>query len=376
MINRLMIQRLAGKRIWVMAKGYAPDEGGQQSYARQVAAAYARLGGAVTVLTQTSAGPRDEEQEGVRLIDLGPGKGAWVPFRWIAAVKALEKSERHPDLCHATTWRTSIPPLACGIPYVTTFHGREFMRAGGAAGMALTAVMRRARLLVAVSHYSASLLRPKMARAHIDPARLVVAWNGCTTTPLPRVAARPGDPLRIMTLCRLEPRKNLLAAVQAVEQVIARGHAVEYIICGRGPDQAAIAQHIARSPASASIRMAGYVSDEDARALHARSDIFLHPQIALDDGRDFEGFGLAVADAMRAGCVAIVGREGGSAELVTQGKSGFIVNGREPDEIARIIIGLATDDARLSALSAASVERSMLFDWDRHVGALLERADL
>jgi len=78
----------------------------------------------------------------------------------------------------------------------------------------------RARLLVAVSHYSASLLRPKMARAHIDPARLVVAWNGCTTTPLPRVAARPGDPLRIMTLCRLEPRKNLLAAVQAVEQVV------------------------------------------------------------------------------------------------------------------------------------------------------------
>ena len=53
-------ERLANKRVWVMAKGFSPDEDGQQTYAEQVALAYARLGAKVIVVTQTRLGPRDE----------------------------------------------------------------------------------------------------------------------------------------------------------------------------------------------------------------------------------------------------------------------------------------------------------------------------
>jgi phosphatidylinositol alpha-1,6-mannosyltransferase len=368
--------RLAGKRLWVMAKGFAPDEGGHQTYAEQVALAYARLGAAVTVVTQTSAGPRRADHRGLDLLDIGPGKGISVPFRWRRALMGLMAEAGRPDFCHGTTWRTSLPPLMCGLPVATTFHGREFIYASGLSRMLLNQVLRRANPLLVVSHHSAAQLRHRLAEIGLEAKAPIVAWNGCAMAPLPRPEQRRPGPLRIMTLCRLEPRKNVAMAIRAVGLLAQRGHRVDYVICGRGPDRERLAAAVRDLPEGANIRLAGYVSHEEARLLHRESDVFLHPQIAMDGGRDFEGFGIAIADAMRAGCIPVAGREGGSAELVEEGVSGFVVDGRQVESIAAALEALADDPERVARMSEAAIARSRLFEWDGHVATLLDHAGL
>ncbi len=169
--------RLQGKSVWVMAKGYLPDEGGMQTYSRAVAEAYAALGASVTVFTRTSAGPRDTRIGPVRVVDVGPKRGLPMHLRIARALRAERRQHGTPLLVHGTTWKTSIVPMALGLPFVTTFHGREMFRAKGWKLKLLSRIAHRAQRVVTVSHYTAEMLGQRIPQLQRPP---VVAWNGVT----------------------------------------------------------------------------------------------------------------------------------------------------------------------------------------------------
>jgi glycosyltransferase involved in cell wall biosynthesis len=360
--------QLEGKSVWVMAKGFAPDEGGHQTYAEQVALAYARLGAQVTVFGQTSAGPRHTQLGPLTLIDIGAGKSPMVPLRLIAALRRETKMSRLPDLVHATTWRTAIPAMLSGFRPVVTFHGREFMFAAGAMRYAMNTVIARARRLVAVSYYSAERLKERMAGFDIAP---IVAWNGTTVRPI--VAERCDDPVILLSICRLEPRKNILNAVQAAALLRDRGYHFTYYICGRGPDTNNIAALIDALQLESHVKMLGFVSNDRVAELYGEASIFVHPQLSVDNDRDFEGFGIVIADAMQAGCAVVIGNSGGAPELVEDGVSGIIVDGKNTPNIADQIGSLLDDTDGRKAIGVAAHRRAQsAFSWDRHIALILD----
>ncbi len=352
-----------------MAKGYTPDEGGMQTYARSVAESYAALGARVILFTQTSAGPRDTDIGPVRVIDIGPGKSPAIPFRFLRAMRFVMKRKGKPDFIHATTWRTSVPPMLLGLPYVTSFHGREFMYPTGLALAVMRRVARKAERIIAVSHYSAAQLSKRL-HGKVNP---VVAWNGITRG----LNERREQPTReriplVLSLCRLEPRKNIAAAIEAAAVSKDRGLAFHYVICGRGPEEQALADLIKRFGLEQHVTMAGFVEQARAEQLYRDADIFIHPQITADRGRDFEGFGIAIADAMLSGCAVIVGKDGGSAELVRDEESGLVVDGNSPAEVSQALAHLLTDaDLRERIGKVGAMRASTLFRWDRHVQIVL-----
>lgn len=364
--------RLAGQRVWVMAKGYAPDEGGMQTYARGVAEAYAALGAEVTVFSQTSLGPRDERVGAVRLIDIGAGKSISVPFRLRGLLMRERDAKGGPALLHATTWRTSIPPLLARLPFITTFHGREFMYGGRATAAVLRLIARRARHCVVVSGYSAARL---MERIPTLPAPPIVAWNGTAICPDPPEADAgvtfDSVPL-ILSLCRLEPRKNILNAVEAAALCRDRGLHFRFVISGRGPDLEAVRTLVAKRDLGSHVEVAGRVEDARAKALYHAADIFLHPQSTIDKGRDFEGFGIAIADAMLVRCAVIAGQDGGPAELIENGKDGLLVDGNDPDAIAAAMETLLRDAEQRTALGDSARDKAMGCTWLRHVETILD----
>lgn len=362
---------LTGLRIWVMAKGYAPDEGGMQTYARGVAEAYARAGAAVTVFTQTSVGPRRERIGAVMLVDVGAGKSPLVPFRFLSAMRRERKLTGAPDYTHATTWRTSVPPMLMGLSYVTSFHGREFMYGEGTTLAVMRRVARRARGFLAVSHYSAGRLAARLGPGFPEPQ---VAWNGLSDEPDPDApppakysAAHRGIPL-IFSLCRLEARKNIAGAVRACGVARDAGHLFRYVIGGRGPELDAIIRLVRELRLEDCIEVAGFVESKRVEQLYREADIFLHPQIEVDDGRDFEGFGIAIADAMVTGTAVIAGIEGGARELIEDGIDGFSVDGRDPDAVSRALDRLLREPALRDSIGKAARARALsLFTWDRHI---------
>jgi glycosyltransferase involved in cell wall biosynthesis len=360
---------MQGRSVWVMAKGYTPDEGGMQTYARSVAETYARRGAQVTVFTQTSAGPRAGLAGPVRLVDIGPGRSPLVPLRMLRAIRAELRLNGRPDLLHATTWRTSILPMWLGLPFITTFHGREFMYAPGPSRLLMARVARKAIRAVAVSHYTAQALARRVPGMPRPP---VVAWNGVTAGIVRRRQHAESDVPRILSLCRFEPRKNLRAAVEAAAACHREGLRFHFTMAGRGEEYAAIRELVTRHGLEGVIDMPGFVDQQRALQLYGEADIFIHPHITCDGERDFEGFGIAIADAMYAGAAVIAGRDGGSRELIEDGVSGLSVDGRDQSAVTGALRRLLQDSRLRRSIAAAGAERAAReFSWDQHVEKIL-----
>lgn len=363
---------LKGRSVWVLAKGYAPDEGGMQTYARSVAEAYAALGADVTVVTQTSIGPRRTRIEGVDILDLGPDRTPMALWKFYQALRLLEIREGLPDFVHATTWRTAVPVMLRDLPYIVTFHGREFMRAHGLNLIMMRRVAREAEQRIAVSAYTARQLERKLSLPRLA---VTIAWNGVTPG-LRYAAVRENDdgPPVILSLCRLEPRKNIRAAVLAAVQCRDAGLPFRLVICGRGPEEKAIAKLVEEHGLGDRVELAGYVDQPRAQHLYESADIFLHPQIAMENGRDFEGFGIAIADAMYCGQAVIAGSDGGPSELVTHGRTGLLVEGSDGEAVASALFRLLADASLRQRMGQAAADHARRhFCWNRHVEIILGR---
>lgn len=365
--------RLDGQHVWVMAKGYAPDEGGMQSYAQGVAEAYAAAGANVTVFGQSAAGPRREQVGPAFLVDVGPGKSARVPLQLLKAMRHQQREIGKPLFVHGTTWRTSLLPLLLSLPYVTTFHGREFMAGGRLAQRIMLHIALRAEEIVAVSRYSAARLQERLGPASPDP---LVLWNGTSVTVMDSGEPAPTDtvaPVMIVSLCRLEERKNIAACVRACAKLKQEGFTFCYLIGGRGPEYELIRSLVAEHRLHGEVEVLGRVDSKRLTDLYRDADIFLHPQIAINDERDFEGFGITIADAMVHKAAVIAGKAGGPADIIEHGVTGLLVDGEDHASLmAALRLMLSDAGNRKRMAENAWRHATTCFRWDRHVAGILD----
>jgi glycosyltransferase involved in cell wall biosynthesis len=70
-------------------------------------------------------------------------------------------------------------------------------------------------------------------------------------------------------------------------------------------------------------------------------------------------------EALAAGCAIVTTRVGGVADCVVDGVNGSVVDTLDPDPIARAVLAIVNDPARLAAMRAEARERAALFSIDR-----------
>ena len=123
--------------------------------------------------------------------------------------------------------------------------------------------------------------------------------------------ARPlPAPVTFLTASRLSPEKKIEVALQALEQLVAEGFDLRYVIAGDGPfadhlkAQAAALPHMRERT-----RFAGWTSGEALRELFCKSDIFLLPSAS-------EGIPKVILEAMAAALPVISTRVGGIPDLI------------------------------------------------------------
>src|SRR5439155_16806403 len=104
---------------------------------------------------------------------------------------------------------------------------------------------------------------------------------------------------------------------------------------------------MARNPAIKmrleSVRELGYAE------VYGKSSVLVHPSVS-------EGFGYVVAEAMASGIPVIVTRNTGSAELVVDGKNGYVVPARDPGAIRDRLAHLASHPAVTREMGRAARE--------------------
>ena len=76
-----------------------------------------------------------------------------------------------------------------------------------------------------------------------------------------------------------------------------------------------------------------------------------------------ESFGLVALEAAACGIPVVAAAVGGLRTLVDHGRTGYLVEGREPADYASHVAALLEDPASATEMAAAAAERSWSYTW-------------
>jgi glycosyltransferase involved in cell wall biosynthesis len=202
---------------------------------------------------------------------------------------------------------------------------------GGLRRVASRWIMRRARTLVTNSEYSLGEIERNMP---IPPERVRVVHHGVRD----RLGAPPGEKEREALTVGAINRSTLVQKGQIpfVESAKLLPD-VRFTFAGKWLDDAV---EELRARAGSNVEFTGWLPEEELQAAYRRAAVYVQAS-------RHEGFGLAVAEAMLAGCVPVVMNVTAMPEVV--GDAGVLIESQEPEEVAdgvRRALDLGPDAAR------------------------------
>jgi len=107
------------------------------------------------------------------------------------------------------------------------------------------------------------------------------------------------------------------------------------------------------------------LSREELREIYRNAILYLTLPVNVDG--DVEGFGLAIMEAAAAGTPAIVGRGSGADDAVSDGQSGFLVDGSNKEEIIEKILSLTDNKKLRKKLSDGALKWAKENSWESKV---------
>src|SRR5208283_3792976 len=146
----------------------------------------------------------------------------------------------------------------------------------------------------------------------------------------------------VLTVARLVPRKGHRVSLEAFNKICNEIPAAHYLIVGTGPEEPRLRQMVNEAGLNNRVTFAGYVPAEQLPDIYNLCDIMMMPNRQESDG-DVEGFGIVFLEANAAGKPVIGGRSGGAIEAIAEGKTGFLINPEDSDELAMALRRLLLD---------------------------------
>jgi glycosyltransferase involved in cell wall biosynthesis len=256
-----------------------------------------------------------------------------VPFTRAGSAAGLVRDIRRyrPDLVHTHLVHADFyGALAAGrTTLVSTKHNDDPFRTGPFR-VVERLLTRRAAKVICITE---SLALFNRERVGLPAAKLEVIHYGMDEPP----AAWAPDELElpegkiVVAVARLVPQKGLDVAVEAMAGIDAT-----LVVLGEGPER----ERLEAQARELGVRLLlpGRVGDV-ASALR-RADVLVHPA-------RWEGFGLALLEAMLAGLPVVATRVSSIPEIVTDGETGLLVPPNDPGALNAALLQALDDPGRL-----------------------------
>lgn len=218
---------------------------------------------------------------------------------------------------------------------------------------------------VVTSEFMRSLLS-----ARAEPGRVACCPPGVDDAFFAVSRRVPGrsDPVEVITVANLEPRKGYLEIVEALAAEIP-GVPWRWHIVGADTDRAyaaAVRAAIADAALDASVTTHGSVEPAQICALLARVDAHLFPT-------RFESYGMAVAESVAAGVPVVAPRLGEIPRLVRDGETGLLAPAGAPRALAAALGRLLGDpDLRGRLRRSCEAHRRSVPRWRDAAGRFAE----
>ncbi|MBK4346451.1 glycosyltransferase family 4 protein [Lacisediminihabitans changchengi] len=225
-------------------------------------------------------------------------------------------------------------------------------------------VLPRFDAFIANSEWTLSTL-PAKFDSH--PKRVAYPVSGSIAT---KRNSAPSEPLRILTLSRLDPWKGIHVLLDALHELEVAGYSGRFSLMIAGssahsdPRYASMLEtqaRLLRSP----VQFLGHV--DRVEALIADADCLVSVSTSP------EPFGQVINQGMLGGLVVIAGDEGGPREQIDHGETGYLVTPNESAILARTIQALLEDPASRTRVAEAAQRAASRFS-DRVTVPLLTEA--
>jgi phosphatidylinositol alpha-1,6-mannosyltransferase len=260
-------------------------------------------------------------------------------------------------------------------PYGVILHGAEVTVPARlpVAQLPLRRTMRQASLVIAAGEYPAAQGRFSAGRpidAVIVPPGVDIERFRPLTPPEWREARRrhgiADATVLILGVSRLVTRKGFDVLIKAAAELHDADASLDFavLIAGDGRDRPRLEKLIAAT--GAPVRLLGRVADDELPALYGAADVFTMLCRDRWGGLEQEGFGIVFLEAAAAGVPSIAGASGGSAEAVTHGQTGFVLDDPTsvPDlrEVLERLVRQPELCRRMGTAARQRVEREFAYD--------------
>jgi D-inositol-3-phosphate glycosyltransferase len=365
------------------------DGGGMNVYVHSLASALARAGVECDVLTRREHAEQPtivDIEPGFRVVHLDAGPAAPVPKRALPALVdelALAScdhmllSDDTYDALHANYWISGAVghqvKHELDLPLVATFH--TLARVKAEAGVdddprerarVEAEVVRCADLVVAATDDER---RSLVAAYRADPERVEVVPPGVDHRiffPGDKGAARRNLGLPracpvLLFVGRIQPLKGVDLALRSLAGLPDRS--AELVVVGGpsgvdGPSEVRRLHELADELGIAS--RVRWVLPQPHAAL---ADYYRAADVCLVPSRS-ESFGLVALEAAACGTPVVASNVGGLQSLVDDGHTGFLVDGREPDDYVAPVARLLRDHRLAEELGVSASARSGRYTWN------------
>ena len=354
----LLVVALRGKedltlKFLLVGTDFPPKTGGISTYSKELATALTKRG-QVTVLASGDTNSESFDHCFSFKIIRTPVFPLLRHLAFLLYLPWLVRRHRIDVVIH-TVWLTALIShlfyLFMPTPYFVSVYGSEILDDARTWRRRLKCYLRPWRLsalkkakgLFPISRFSAKLLfsqgiakkRIHICSCGVDPKRFKVADTH----------QKKNKIKKLLTVARLDLHKGHDFVLKAIAILKREGLKPDYQIVGQGDEEVRLREMVKTLGLERQVKFAGFIPDRDLPDIYASSDIFVMASRQIPGRLDIiEGFGISFLEASASGLPVVAGNSGGVSDAVCDGETGLLVIPDAPEDIARALKRLLTDD--------------------------------
>lgn len=356
--------------------GWYPEIGGLETWLVNFIPALADRGHQVFFISSTrtemdlSIGP--VAGCGLATGQLGVKTDRDSPFEMLKAGQSLRRliAKFDPNILHFHPTSIEMLIFKSGLrdyhgPLVTTLHADIKNPFWNNTSGIVDVISRRSQCVTAVSEF---VRVAAMETGFFSRHDVVKILNALPDVDAPDVDF---DPQAVMALGRVVPEKGFDVILRAMAIVVAKRPRAKLKLAGDGAELANLRDLVRQLGLTDNVDLAGWLHPDRVIA-----DMAAHAAVIVPSVWN-EPFGLVALEAAQAGRACIASRVGGLPEIVEDGRTGYLVDKGDAEQLAARILDLMADPERARVMGEnAAMRARAAFGFDRMVddyAALLTR---
>lgn len=237
--------------------------------------------------------------------------------------------------------------LACcetlNLPLVVHFHGYDAYRHDlvQSYDSAYKRMFNYASTIIAVSQD----MRNVLAKRYGNEQKIIHSSCGVNPAEIERRTRNTPKKKQFVYLGRLTPKKDPLGVIQCFAKVAEQLPNYRLAIIGDGELRSECESTVTKADIGDRVDFYGTLDHDAALSIVAESSIFVMNSVTAESG-DKEGTPVSLMEAMAAGLTPLGSKHGGIMDVIEDGKSGFLYEERDYNELSRLMVQVASQTDR------------------------------